>query len=134
MRRIAAKASRRQRLNETPVTAPDLQDEFDHFFSCDGCGQNVDRRELGDLLHHQEPGHLPIPSRLGFIEPMLLTLADEPPGGDEWLHEIKYDGYRTQLVIEGSEVRAFTRNGYDWTEKYPAAVQAAGAAVGRRIG
>jgi DNA ligase D-like protein (predicted ligase) len=56
---------------------------------------------------------------------MLATLADEPPDGDEWLHEIKYDGYRTQLVIEGTEVRAFTRNGFDWTNKYPAAVRAA---------
>jgi DNA ligase D-like protein (predicted ligase) len=57
---------------------------------------------------------------------MLATLADEPPEGDDWLHEIKYDGYRTQLVIDGADVRAFTRNGFDWTDKYPAAVRAAG--------
>lgn len=57
---------------------------------------------------------------------MLPTLAAAPPKGDDWQHEIKYDGYRTQLLIDGADVRAFTRNGHDWARKYPAAVRAAG--------
>ena len=57
-------------------------------------------------------------STLQFIPTMQPRLVDEPPEGDEWLHEIKYDGYRTQLIIEGGSVRAFTRNGHDWTDKY----------------
>jgi DNA ligase D-like protein (predicted ligase) len=49
---------------------------------------------------------------------MLPTLVMEPPDRDEWIHEIKYDGYRTQLLIDGSGVRAYTRNGFYWSERY----------------
>ena len=63
----------------------------------------------------------------GFIEPMLPTLVDTAPDGDAWVHEIKYDGYRTQLTIAGQDSRAFTRNGYDWTDKYGIVVAAAKA-------
>lgn len=55
------------------------------------------------------------------------TLADEPPEGEEWIHEIKYDGYRTQLILEGAKTRAFTPNGHDWTDRYRAIVAAATA-------
>lgn len=55
---------------------------------------------------------------VGYVEPMLPTLVDVPPAGNEWLHEIKYDGYRTELTIRGKDVHAYTRNGHDWTEKY----------------
>jgi bifunctional non-homologous end joining protein LigD len=55
---------------------------------------------------------------LGFIEPQLPTLVEQPPLGDEWTHEIKHDGYRTLLVIEGAEARAYTRNGFDWSDRY----------------
>jgi DNA ligase D-like protein (predicted ligase) len=60
-----------------------------------------------------------------FVAPMLPTLVDDPPEGDDWIHEIKHDGYRTQLVIEAGKVQAFTRRGADWSAKYPAAVWAA---------
>jgi ATP-dependent DNA ligase len=49
---------------------------------------------------------------------MMPTLVDEPPEGDGWIHEIKYDGYRTILAIEGNATRAFTRAGHDWTRQY----------------
>ena len=39
----------------------------------------------------------------------------KPPIGEGWIHEIKYDGYRTLIVIDRGQVRAFTRNGNDWT-------------------
>jgi bifunctional non-homologous end joining protein LigD len=55
---------------------------------------------------------------LQFVEFIRPTLSDSPPAGEGWIHEVKFDGYRTQLVIEAGQVRAFTRNGYDWTEKY----------------
>lgn len=61
----------------------------------------------------------------GFVEPMMPTLADEPPAGDDWQHEIKHDGYRTEIAIGGGSARAFTRNGHDWTEKYRPLVGAA---------
>ncbi len=63
----------------------------------------------------------------GFIEPMLPTLVDEAPDGETWVHEIKYDGYRTQLAIAGKDSRAYTRNGYDWTDKYGIVVAVARA-------
>src|SRR5439155_12112506 len=50
-----------------------------------------------------------------FVAPQLATLATEPPAGDEWLHEIKYDGYRLLARIERGDVRLPTRKGLDWT-------------------
>jgi len=49
---------------------------------------------------------------------MLPSLVEEPPEGDDWSHEIKFDGYRSQLVIDDGGIRMFTRNGHDWTAKY----------------
>lgn len=56
--------------------------------------------------------------RLAFIPPQLPTLVDEPPDGDDWIHEVKYDGYRTQIIIDWDGARTYTRNGHDWTAKY----------------
>ena len=64
-------------------------------------------------------------ARLGFIEPQLLTSVDQPPQGDEWLHEIKHDGYRTLLVVQRRQAHAYTRTGLDWTDRYPEIVSAA---------
>jgi bifunctional non-homologous end joining protein LigD len=57
---------------------------------------------------------------------MLPSLVIEPPQGGAWIHEIKFDGYRTMLVIDGSEARAFTRNRFDWSDYYRPVVEAAG--------
>ena len=65
-----------------------------------------------------QPIKPPAPARLGFVPPLLPTLVDTPPAGDAWLHEIKHDGYRTQLLIADGGARLFTRNGHDWTDKY----------------
>jgi ATP-dependent DNA ligase len=43
---------------------------------------------------------------LDFIKPEIPTLVPEPPTGDGWIHEIKYDGYRTLIVIDRGQVRA----------------------------
>ncbi|RWF88050.1 MAG: DNA ligase, partial [Mesorhizobium sp.] len=37
--------------------------------------------------------------RLQFIEPLMPTLVDKPPEGDAWIHEVKFDGYRSQIII-----------------------------------
>lgn len=50
--------------------------------------------------------------------PQLATLVDRAPEGD-WLYEIKFDGYRIMARIRDGEVRLFTRNGHDWTERLP---------------
>ncbi len=57
----------------------------------------------------------PLPS---FVSPQLAFLKDKVPEGSEWLHEIKYDGYRTLAAVSGSEVRLFTRTGLDWSRKF----------------
>ena len=56
---------------------------------------------------------------LWFIEPCLPTEAVKPPASEEWIHEIKHDGYRMQTVRRGSSVRLLTRRGKDWTSRYP---------------
>ena len=53
-----------------------------------------------------------------FIEPCLATLVAKPPEGDEWVHEIKFDGYRIEARIDGSDVTLLTRNGLDWTSRF----------------
>lgn len=52
------------------------------------------------------------------FSPQLATLVDRAPEGD-WLYEIKFDGYRMLARIRDGEVRLFTRNGHDWTERLP---------------
>ena len=63
--------------------------------------------------------------RLKFIKPQEPLLVLEPPVSDDWLHEIKYDGFRTQLIRDWAEVRAFTRTGIDWSKRYWPVVDAA---------
>ena len=57
---------------------------------------------------------------LAFIEPCLAQLTDEPPSSDNWVHEIKYDGYRIQAHVEHGRVKLLTRNAHDWTDKFGA--------------
>ncbi|MFW6333142.1 MAG: DNA ligase D [Thermodesulfobacteriota bacterium] len=52
------------------------------------------------------------------FKPQLATLVDHPPDGDDWLHEIKLDGYRILALKQKDEVRMITRNGKDWTDKF----------------
>ena len=54
-----------------------------------------------------------------FVEPQLAHLVDRPPAGTGWVHEVKFDGYRTQMRIEAGHVALRTRKGLDWTERFP---------------
>jgi bifunctional non-homologous end joining protein LigD len=60
-----------------------------------------------------------------FVPPQLCDTLKAPPTGDDWLFEMKYDGYRLQVQVSGGEARALTRNGLDWSAKFPAIVNAA---------
>ncbi|MDI4231473.1 RNA ligase family protein [Bradyrhizobium sp. Arg237L] len=55
----------------------------------------------------------------------LPTRAQKVPAGRDWLHEIKYDGYRIRVERDGSRVRLITRSGHDWTKRFPWIVEAA---------
>ena len=59
-----------------------------------------------------------MPPRPDYV-PQLATLVDKPPSGDEWLHEIKYDGYRIGARVRKGRVSLYTRNGNDWTAAFP---------------
>jgi ATP-dependent DNA ligase len=55
----------------------------------------------------------------------LPTRATAVPDGPDWVHEVKYDGYRVRLERDGKRVRLITRGGYNWTDRYPWIVEAA---------
>src|SRR5262245_28445284 len=61
----------------------------------------------------------------GFIAPCLPTKADTLPSGGVWIHEIKHDGFRMLVRRDAAGVRLFTRNGHDWTGRFPLIARAA---------
>lgn len=54
----------------------------------------------------------------GFVPPQLCKLVDRPPAGGDWAHEIKFDGYRMQMRVEGGKATLRTRAGLDWSAKF----------------
>jgi bifunctional non-homologous end joining protein LigD len=60
-----------------------------------------------------------------FVAPQLCETLARPPAGNEWLHEIKFDGYRIQMRVADGAVTLKTRKGIDWTKKYPEIAEAA---------
>jgi len=54
----------------------------------------------------------------GFIEPALASSIERVPGGERWIHEIKFDGYRVQVHLANEAVKVFTRRGHDWTHRF----------------
>ena len=60
-----------------------------------------------------------------FVPPQLATLVAEPPEGDEWLHEMKFDGYRILARLERGRARLLSRNAKDWTARLSAVAEAA---------
>jgi len=56
---------------------------------------------------------------LGIIEPCLPSPAKAPPSGPGWIHEIKHDGFRILARRDAASVRLITRNGNDFTDRFP---------------
>jgi bifunctional non-homologous end joining protein LigD len=75
-------------------------------------------RKLGDeaLLVSQDEG---MTESAGYVSPQLASPASSVPKGMEWIHELKLDGYRVVAVKREGKIRLFTRNGMDWTERFP---------------
>jgi ATP-dependent DNA ligase len=71
----------------------------------------------------------PLPA---WIPPQLTQLVDEAPDGPDWLHEIKFDGYRMHTRLDRGAVRLLTRTGLDWTHKYPPIAAAVAALPARQ--
>jgi bifunctional non-homologous end joining protein LigD len=85
-----------------------------------GKGEATPARRL-DRMPGARKGRMPVD-----LKPQLATSASVAPAGPEWLHEIKYDGYRLLARIEQGELRLITRKGLDWTGKFPELARAFG--------
>ena len=72
--------------------------------------EHVQHSEQGSALKADPPR---------WIKPQLSELVKQAPDGPDWLHEIKFDGYRIHARIHHGEVKLRTRTGLDWTRKYP---------------
>ena len=68
-----------------------------------------------------------------FHAPQLATLVDAVPTGSQWLHEVKYDGYRALVSIGSGGAKVFTRSGLDWTAKFPGIAEAAASIGGSAL-
>ena len=64
------------------------------------------------------------PALPDWIQPQLTELVDAAPDGDQWLHEIKYDGYRMHARIDGDKIQLLTRTGLDWSPRYKRTIEA----------
>ena len=74
-----------------------------------------------------DPARLPQARRAAqprTLHAQLATLTDEVPEGDEWLHEIKFDGYRMICFLEQGQARLISRNEHDWTGRFPSVAAA----------
>ena len=69
----------------------------------------------------------------GFILPCRPTVADRPPTGSGWVHELKHDGYRLQIHVSDGRVKLYTMNGADWSKRYPRIVEEAARIKGHAI-
>ena len=84
--------------------------------------ERVTSRAISSRLNKLPPEATP-----KFVLPQLAIQTKEAPRGDEWIHELKLDGYRIQIQIDrgGKEVHLYTRKGLDWTKRMPAVAGAA---------
>lgn len=85
------------------------------------------RRTLEDILAGRDP---PVPDAPRgplppFVAPALATASGRVPAGTEWRHELKLDGYRALVRVEGGAARILTRTGIDWTDKFAPVARAA---------
>jgi bifunctional non-homologous end joining protein LigD len=89
------------------------------------------------VIRRKDPGPIPTSRRItipgakggkhpGFVEPALATLKQTPPDGTNHIHEIKFDGYRVQAHLRGGLAALFTRNGLNWTRRFPTIAEAMG--------
>lgn len=94
-------------------------------------GLSVTQGSLARRGNWSNPQAGPSWPRIGILtgfpkyRPQLATLVERPPSGDQWLHEVKFDGYRIACLIRDGKVRLESRRNVDWTAKFPEIVAAA---------
>jgi len=89
----------------------------------------IDSRAPADYLNRMLLRTRRTPS--GFVEPCLPSPVERPPSGPGWLHEVKLDGFRLMARRDAAGVRLLTRNGIDWSSRFPLIVRAVGALKAR---
>jgi len=67
----------------------------------------------------------PINAPAAFIHPCRPIVANRPPVGPGWAHELKHDGYRLQIHVRDGRVRLYTMNGANWSDRYPLIIETA---------
>ena len=77
-----------------------------------------------DSVLGKSPASAPHAALPATLAPELATLVDQPPADDDWLYEVKFDGYRLLTRVQGTSVHCYTRNGHDWSAKLPQLVAA----------
>src|SRR5436305_11482556 len=68
----------------------------------------------------------------GFLKPCDPTLRERPPTGDDWLYEVKADGYRAQVHLHDGDVTVYSRSGFDWTDQFRTIARAASEVAARQ--
>jgi bifunctional non-homologous end joining protein LigD len=91
-------------------------------------GKRTQTRFSARMIQGAKPSDMP-----GFVAPQLAASRARAPSGEQWLHEIKYDGYRVQLHADKQRRTIFTRTGLDWTRKFSVIADAFDIAVERAI-
>jgi bifunctional non-homologous end joining protein LigD len=90
---------------------------------------NRSEREMPERAAPASTKAKPLPRRVArmpeFVEPQLCSVCERAPSGAQWVHEIKFDGYRMQLRVAGGKAALRTRKGLDWTDKFKAIARAA---------
>lgn len=75
----------------------------------------------------------PLNAPAAFIHPCQPTVAKQPPSGPGWAHELKHDGYRSQIHVRDGRVRLYTMSGADWSKRYPLIVESAARINGTAV-
>lgn len=107
--------------DERANTHPDLLEQAETSVVSGRAMQDI---AAGDAVWESRPKSTRLPP---FAKPMLATLWDTAPAGEDWIFEIKYDGYRALIAADGSAVKIYTRSGLDWTARFPNIAQAVAA-------
>jgi bifunctional non-homologous end joining protein LigD len=97
-------------------------------FSADAVWGTHKKGETPKDDSEDEPEHgRSVKSPPRFVAPQLTRLAEKPPSGPGWLHEVKFDGYRIQARVQNGKARLYTRKGLDWSDRFPEIARICGA-------
>lgn len=104
----------------TQRSIEEIRDNFEHVWSSEGAIKATNKRAITNsnaatkITLHKNVEEVPFPEK---INPQLATLVDKAPEGEDWLHEIKFDGYRILAFINKKNIVLKSRNQKDWTQE-----------------